>query len=122
MNYKEIRAKIEPDAGTQRLHWAVRTFRFLLGFLVLVVVVVLFYPSGDAQAAMEAKIEVLRRERDALKAERDAQLRKMEWIKTDDSYLEIAARDRLGLQKEGEFVIRFTAKDKAPGKADAAKK
>ena len=30
----------------------------------------------------------------------------MEWIKNDNAYLEMAARDRLHLQKEGEFVLR----------------
>ena len=34
-------------------------------------------------------------------------LRRLVWIKSDNAYLEMAARDRLHLQKEGEFVLRF---------------
>lgn len=116
MNYQEIRAKIEPDAGTRRLYGTVRICRWVFGFLVLAVIVAVLYPAGDAQAALERKIQNLRRERDVLKAERDAQKRKMEWIRTNDQFLEIAARDRLGLQKDDEFVIRFTAKEAARAK------
>ena len=116
MNNKAIRAKFEPDSSTQRLHWVSRSLRCLLGFLLLAVLVVSFYPSGDAQAATERKLDTLRRERDALKSERDAQVRKMEWIRTDVQYLEIAARDRLGLQKDGEFVICFSEKNGAAKK------
>lgn len=111
MNYQEIRARLEPDPATQKLHWVVRSCRYLLGCLALTAGAVYFYPDGTAEAAMESKIEVLRRERDALESERDAQKRKMDWIRTDVQYLEIAARDRLGLQKDGEFVIRFTGRD-----------
>jgi len=41
------------------------------------------------------------------------QVRKMDWIRKDVDYLEIAARDRLGLQKDGEYVIRFSDEAKA---------
>jgi cell division protein FtsB len=61
----------------------------------------------DTQLAMRVKLDELSGQRDHLRDERDKLLRRMEWIKDDDAYLETAARDRLHLQKEGEYVIRF---------------
>lgn len=116
MNYQEIRAGIEPANDNRRLQQMVRFFRFLLGFLLAAGMVVAFHPSGDERTALGLKVDALKLERDALKAERDAQVRKMGWIKDDVRYLEIAARDRLGLQKDGEFIIRFqTAEPGAAG-------
>lgn len=119
MKYTEIRAGIEPQQSTRWLQRAVRVSRFLLVFILAGVFVFVFYPSGDAQAALHRKIDFLKVERDALKAERDVQVRRMDWIKNDVRYLEIAARDRLGLQKDGEFVIRFQAKETASQTAPA---
>ncbi len=116
MKYKEIRAGIEVEQGAGWLHRMVRAFRFLLGLMVVSVIVLYFYPSDQAQAALRGKIDVLKAERDTLQAERDAQLRRLEWIRTDVQYLEIAARDRLGLQKDGEFVLRFQSKPAASQK------
>jgi cell division protein FtsB len=56
---------------------------------------------------MRGKLEQLQAERDVLKSDRDKLLRRMEWIKNDNAYLEMAARDRLHLQKEGEYILRF---------------
>jgi cell division protein FtsB len=61
----------------------------------------------DKQAAMRGTLEQLQAERDVLKSDRDKLLRRMEWIKNDNAYLEMAARDRLHLQKEGEYILRF---------------
>ena len=81
--------------------------RFVLLLLVVPVVYVLCDNPMDEQLAMRTKLEKLREERDALKGDRDKLLRRMEWIKDDNAYLEMAARDRLHLQKEGEYVLRF---------------
>lgn len=81
--------------------------RFVLLLLVVPVVYVLCDNPMDEQLAMRTKLETLRQERDVLKADRDKLLRRMEWIKDDNAYLETAARDRLHLQKEGEYVLRF---------------
>ena len=116
MKYKEIRIGIEAQQGTRWLHRAVRAFRFLFVLLLAAGIVLYFYPSDEAQTALHRKVDSLKLVRDALQGERDAQLRKLEWIKSDVQYLEIAARDRLGLQKDGEFVIRFQSKEAAQEK------
>ena len=79
----------------------------LLLLLIVPVVYVLCDNPIDTQNAMRAKLEDLKGQRKELQADRDKLLRRMEWIKSDTAYLEMAARDRLQLQKEGEFVLRF---------------
>jgi cell division protein FtsB len=108
MNYQEIRARIETERGTRWLQWGVILGRFLFVVLLLAGVLVYFYPRREAQAALRRKVDILIAERDSLQRQRDMQVRKMDWIRTDVDYLEIAARDRLGLQKDGEYVIRFS--------------
>ena len=107
MNYREVRAS-EPQP---RWEGWVRAFlklaRFVLLLLVVPVVYVLCENPLDTQNAMRAKLEELKVQRKELQADRDKLLRRMEWIKNDTAYLEMAARDRLQLQKEGEFVLRF---------------
>ncbi|MFC5455693.1 FtsB family cell division protein [Prosthecobacter fluviatilis] len=107
MNYREVRAS-EPQS---RWEVWVRAFlkvaRFVLLLLVVPVVYVLCDNPIHTQNAMRTKLEQLKKERTVLQADRDKLLRRMEWIKNDNAYLEMAARDRLHLQKEGEFVLRF---------------
>ncbi len=107
MNYREMRAA-EPQPSWEL--W-VRAFlkigRFVLLLLIVPVVYVLCDNPMNEQLAMRTKLEKLTQERDELKVDRDKLLRRMEWIKNDNAYLEMAARDRLHLQKEGEYVLRF---------------
>ena len=81
--------------------------RFVLLLLVIPVIYVLCDNPLDEQLAMRTKLDQLKEQRDTLKADRDKLLRRMEWVKNDSAYLETAARDRLHLQKEGEYVLRF---------------
>lgn len=107
MNYREVRAS-EPQSPWEG--W-VRAFlklgRFILLLLIVPVVYVWCENPIDTQNAMRTKLEQLKEQRDVLQSDRDKLLRRMEWIKNDNAYLEMAARDRLHLQKEGEFVLRF---------------
>ena len=107
MNYREVRAS-EPQS---RWEGWVRAFlkvaRFVLLLLIIPVVYVLCDNPIDTQNAMRVKLEQLKEQRDVLQSDRDKLLRRMEWIKSDNAYLEMAARDRLHLQKEGEYVLRF---------------
>ncbi|MEZ5384699.1 MAG: septum formation initiator family protein [Prosthecobacter sp.] len=107
MNTRELRAS-EPQ--TPWVYWmraVLKVARFVLMLLVAPVIYVLTYHPMDTQLAMRENLIQLSEQRDVLRNERDKLLRRMEWIKEDDSYLETAARDRLHLQKEGEYVIRF---------------
>src|SRR5439155_7852679 len=60
------------------------------------------------------KMKAARAEIDALQAQRDEQklllaraTREISWLKTDPTYLETIARDRLDLMKEGETIFRL---------------
>lgn len=81
--------------------------RFVLLLLIVPVIYVLCDNPLDEQLAMRTKLDQLKEQRDTLKADRDKLLRRMEWVKNDNAYLETAARDRLHLQKEGEYILRF---------------
>lgn len=45
--------------------------------------------------------------RAALQIERDRIANRIEWLKSEPSYLEIAARDELNKKKAGETIVRF---------------
>ena len=80
-------------------------------------VLAIFWPELEKKRQMVTQIETLERERDRLEAERDALDQRLEWIRTDREFLEIVARDRLDLHKEGEFIFRFES-DKKSDKRD----
>lgn len=107
MTYRETHASEPQTRWESWMRALLKVARFVLLLLVVPVVYVLCDNPLDEQLAMRTKLEELRKERDALKADRDKLLRRMEWIKNDNAYLEMAARDRLHLQKEGEYVLRF---------------
>ncbi|MBL9130667.1 MAG: septum formation initiator family protein [Verrucomicrobiaceae bacterium] len=91
-------------------HWArvlLRVAKFVLLCLIVPVILVLFHNPLDEQTAMRDKLELLKHQRDSLKAERDKWLRRKDWLEKDDAYLELQARDRLNRQKAGEYVLRF---------------
>ncbi len=75
--------------------------------LLALVVYKLFGPELDRQDELKAeqkRLEQIRHERE----EQVVRLRQEHRLmKTDREYLETIARDRLDLQREGEFVIRI---------------
>ena len=75
--------------------------------LIAVCVVVYFRRPLHEQAVYARKIEELRTQHDQIKRQYEAQLRRQHWIQHDPEYLELELRDRLNLQKEDEFILRF---------------
>lgn len=80
---------------------------YMLVFAGLAVACVAFWPEvqrlkeiGDGNSKLAAEVAMLEAERDALKQE-------YQWLRDDPEYLELVARDRLNLQKEGETVFRI---------------
>ncbi len=107
MNYRELRASEPQGTWETWMRAVLKVARFVLLLLTIPVVYVLCDNPLDKQAAMRGKLEQLQAERDVLKTDRDKLLRRMEGIKNDNAYLEMPARDRLHLQKEGEYILRF---------------
>ena len=101
--YADFRARREATIW-QRLN---RILFVLLFLAVWLGIISLFVPPYK-------KMQVARTEIDALQAQRDEQklllaraTREISWLKTDPTYLEAIARDRLDLMKEGETIFRL---------------
>ena len=101
--YADFRARREATIW-QRLN---RILFVLLFLAVWLGIISLFVPPYK-------KMQVARTEIDALQAQRDEQklllaraTREISWLKTDPTYLETIARDRLDLMKEGETIFRL---------------
>ena len=101
--YADFRARREATIW-QRLN---RILFVLLFLAVWLGIISLFVPPYK-------KMQVARTEIDALQAQRDEQkrllaraTREISWLKTDSTYLETIARDRLDLMKEGETIFRL---------------
>ena len=107
MNYREVRASLPQPTWENWMRALLKLARLVLLLLVVPVIYVLCESPMDTQFAMRTKLDQLKIQRDTLKSERDKLLRRMEWIKNDNAYLETVARDRLNLQKEGEYVLRI---------------
>ena len=107
MTDREVRASEPQTPWEFWMRALLKVAKFILLLLVVPVIYVLCDNPMDTQMAMRTKLDQLKVQRDTLKTDRDKLLRRMEWIKNDNAYLEMAARDRLHLQKEGEYVLRF---------------
>jgi cell division protein FtsB len=91
-----------------------RLTRVLLGVLLLGVVVFVlsqFVPEVDKQKTVDAELASLTARRDSLARERDLQKANLEYIRTDQEYFEVFARDKLDLRREGETIYRIERPD-----------
>lgn len=102
-----------PETGEgppRRLNlWQVgsRVMEFFIYGLILVAVGRMFLPELDRKEVLEAELARLERISDG-KQERVERLRaEHRLLKTDKEFLELRARDRLNLQREGEFIVRI---------------
>ena len=80
------------------------------------IILAIIWPELEKQSLMAAENAILEDQRDRLKAKKLAKDEHLELIRTNPDYLEAVARDRLGLHKEGEFILRLERPSrKAPG-------
>lgn len=107
-----VREEAKPRANL----W-VRLSRVMEGVIyVLLVLVVfrLFGPEWQRQEELNAELAMLEKV-EATTEERVLRLRQEHrLLKTDKDFLETAARDRLGLQREGEYIIRIERDEERP--------
>ena len=101
--YGEFRARREASVW-QRLN---RLLRALLVLVLLLVIVSLFLPQSKKLAQSRAEIENLQAKVNEQKILLARQTREVNLLKTDPTYLETLARDRLDLMKEGETIFRL---------------
>ncbi|MFM7182911.1 MAG: septum formation initiator family protein [Verrucomicrobiales bacterium] len=74
------------------------------GLGIAITYVMPVFDEHKARLAEEAKVTARLEEMRLLQAREEAKLR---WLRNDDAYLEIQARDKLDLQSPGETIIRF---------------
>jgi len=103
--YADFRARREATVW-QRLN---RILRVLLVLAVWLVIVSLFVPPYKKLMQSRTEIDKLLQQVDEQQTLLARQTREVNLIKTDVSYLETIARDRLDLMKEGETIFRLEA-------------
>jgi cell division protein FtsB len=85
----------------------VRMNRYLVLLLIPAFGVIHFWPPHKDLEHARQRLGELELQRDTYKYKVARLEKKLELIKTDPAYLEVLARDRLQLQKDGEKVFRF---------------
>ena len=106
----DLPLQIKGEGGLPRpLIWRrlSRVMEVIIYVLLAFSVYKLFGPELDRQAELDSEINRLTQIRDD-KNEAAAKLRQEHrLLKTDRDYLENVARDRLALQRDGEYIIRI---------------
>jgi cell division protein FtsB len=102
-DYGDFRARREATVW-QRLN---RILRALLVVAVVLVIVSLFVPPYKKLAQSRSELENLQAQVNDQKMLLARQTREVNLLKTDPTYLETIARDRLDLMKEGETIFRL---------------
>jgi cell division protein FtsB len=101
--YGDFRARREATVW-QRLN---SILRVLLVVATVLVIVSLFLPPYKKLTQSRTEIENLQSQVNDQKTLLARQTREVNLLKTDSTYLETIARDRLDLMKEGETVFRL---------------
>jgi len=101
--YGDFRARREASIW-QRLN---RVLRALLAVAFILVIVSLFLPQQKKLTQSRSQIDGLQAQASELKMLLARQTREVNLLKTDSGYLEMIARDRLDLMKEGETIFRL---------------
>jgi cell division protein FtsB len=111
--YADFRARREATVW-QRLN---RILRVLLVLAIWLVIVSLFVPPYKKLMQSRAEIDELQQQVNGQQSLLSRQTREVNLLKTDVTYLETIARDRLDLMKERETIFRLepapTAKPKS---------
>ena len=110
--YGDFRARREATVW-QRLN---SILRLLLAVAVLLVIVSLFLPLSKKRAQSQVELDRLQALVNEQKTLLARQTREVNLLKTDSAYLEIMARDRLDLMKEGETIFRLEPPPSAKNK------
>ena len=101
--YTDFRARREATLW-QRLN---RVLRILLGIAIWLVIISLFVPPYKKLTQSRSEIDNLVSQVTDQKVLLARQMREINLLKTDPTYLETIARDRLDLMKDGETIFRL---------------
>jgi cell division protein FtsB len=108
MTVEEFSVKLPPrEARSSFLARATMVNVLLLLAMIVPFSVLAFRPPAAEEEAQRVRLRELEDRRDRLVAEKARLRQKSDLIAKDPEYLELMARDRLQMQKDGEFVFRF---------------
>jgi cell division protein FtsB len=110
--YGDFRARRDATVW-QRLN---SVLRVLLVVAIVLVIVSLFLPPYKKLTQSRTEIETLESQRNDQKILLARQTREVNLLRTDPTYLETMARDRLDLMKEGETIFRLEPPPAVKGK------
>jgi cell division protein FtsB len=110
VTYGDFRARREATVW----HRLNRVLKILLFLAFWLVAISLFVPPYKRLNQSRAEIDNLQGQVNEQKLLLARQTREINLLKTDSTYLETIARDRLDLMKEGETIFRF---ESGPAKA-----
>jgi cell division protein FtsB len=117
--YADFRARREATVW-QRLN---RILRVLLVLAIWLVIVSLFVPPYKKLMQSRAEIDELQQQVNVQQSLLSRQTHEVNLLKTDMTYLETIARDRLDLMKGGETIFRLEpARVGKPKPGDSARK
>lgn len=116
LTYGDFRARREATVW-QRLNRVLKVLLVLAAWLVLVS---LFAPPYKRLQQARRQIDNLQGQVNAQKMVLARQTREVNLLKTDPTYLETIARDRLDLMKDGETIFRFETSQPDKPKRDGS--
>src|ERR1700731_3274424 len=117
-SYGDFRARREASVWQR---WN-RVLLTLLLLAVWLVIVSLFVPPYKKLKIGHADIDKLQAQRDEQQTLLSRQTREVNLLKTDSTYLETIARDRLDLMKEGETIFRVESTAQVDKRKDSARR
>src|SRR5205809_5071710 len=117
-SYGDFRARREATVW-QRLN---RILLVLLVIAIWLVIVSLFVPPYKKLTQSRVEIDNLQQQVNEQQSLLARQTREVNLLKTDATYLETIARDRLDLMKKGETIFRLEPARAKPAPSDSARK
>jgi len=117
-SYGDFRARREASVW-RRLN---RILLVLLIVAIWLVIVSLFLPPYKKLTRSRAEIDDLQQQMNEQQNLLARQTREVNLLKTDVTYLETIARDRLDLMKEGETIFRLETTRAKPKPGDSARR
>ncbi|MCE9519002.1 MAG: septum formation initiator family protein [Verrucomicrobia bacterium] len=108
MPIEEFSMKAPHSQGRSSFLARATMFNVLLLLAMIVPFCVLaFRPPAAEEAAQRARLHELESRRDGLMSDKARLRQKSDLVANDPEYLELMARDRLMMQKDGEYIFRF---------------
>jgi hypothetical protein len=107
MPYQDDDVEALSDERPSLFAFGGRMMRYLAALMLLPISLFTFWPPLNDEKMGREIVQHLKVRRDTLRAQAGANRQKLELLRTDPEYLEIMARDRLQLHKEGETIVRF---------------